>query len=528
MNETSADIHAAATTSTSRTVTDDAILGAADAFITEPPQDVVLLEGEEVTVKVLDEANHNPVNADAVDEEIMEGATLLEQKPAVHEEAGANADADADDTNTNTEGVSNSNDGHGHPPNCDDCDDVEMKGPAFVGVLVPPTCAEGGVSININGSNSCNGHCDEAQGEKRKAGEMEAAPVVLAAVPPDVAADALAKKKRLCRYPGCTKVIKSQGHCQRHGAKAKRCKVESCEKQAQGTHDGMCKRHWKATNFPDEITNKGVTPPEPEGESVYDSILPMSIAYRPVQLKAIVPVSVEDASKHDLLDPPAAPPGFQTMPLVAHLKEGTIAGKPAGWHRNAERRARGMFPVKGLSVQLEPWERQLAMIEIMLLSGGTPHANHAELAVAWGREKGFHHVLANSVCERRGEVERKKRSDLGKAMTQNEKLTFKEKLAKTRSKNGTSKKARSLGEEEGGEGAIDLNDANDTAEDNNVSKIESESDANRIADEEEQQNEEQEKAPVNPDAAAAAGEEKATSTVEEEEKSSAKIASVFV
>lgn len=33
------------------------------------------------------------------------------------------------------------------------------------------------------------------------------------------------RKKRLCRFPGCTKVIKSQGHCQRHGAIAKRCKV---------------------------------------------------------------------------------------------------------------------------------------------------------------------------------------------------------------------------------------------------------------------------------------------------------------
>ena len=54
----------------------------------------------------------------------------------------------------------------------------------------------------------------------------------------DAVAIALAKKKRLCRYPGCTKVIKSQGHCQRHGARAKRCKVEGCDKQAQGTHDG--------------------------------------------------------------------------------------------------------------------------------------------------------------------------------------------------------------------------------------------------------------------------------------------------
>ena len=54
----------------------------------------------------------------------------------------------------------------------------------------------------------------------------------------DAAAIALAKKKRLCRHAGCCRVIKSQGLCQKHGAKAKRCKVEGCEKQAQGTHDG--------------------------------------------------------------------------------------------------------------------------------------------------------------------------------------------------------------------------------------------------------------------------------------------------
>lgn len=69
-------------------------------------------------------------------------------------------------------------------------------------------------------------------------------------VPPPPAAAALAaaanlKPKRLCRFPGCTKTIKSQGHCQRHGARSKRCRVDGCEKQAQGTHDGMCKRHWK-------------------------------------------------------------------------------------------------------------------------------------------------------------------------------------------------------------------------------------------------------------------------------------------
>lgn len=81
-------------------------------------------------------------------------------------------------------------------------------------------------------------------------------------------------------------------------------------------------------------------------------------------------------------------------------------------------------------------------MEILLLSGGTPYANFKELAYAWGREKGFHHVLANAVCERRGEVERKKRSDAGRSMTEEEKSAFRTKLQKSRDKNGTSKKAK--------------------------------------------------------------------------------------
>ena len=76
-----------------------------------------------------------------------------------------------------------------------------------------------------------------------------AAAAVIAKVPAHVAAEAVAKKKRLCRYPGCVKVIKSQGHCQRHGAKAKRCKVEDCEKQAQGTHDGTSDTEVKGMVF---------------------------------------------------------------------------------------------------------------------------------------------------------------------------------------------------------------------------------------------------------------------------------------
>lgn len=161
---------------------------------------------------------------------------------------------------------------------------------------------EGGVE-NRTGSNN----------KRKSEGEEEEAPV-------DAGDDGdydgtnsnFPKKKRLCRYPGCTKVIKSQGHCQRHGAKAKRCKVEGCDKQAQGTHDGMCKRHWKAVHFP-ESSRKNNAPPEPEGESVYDSILPMSIAYRPMQHnKSGSAEAAEEAaaassvdSKHDLLDPPS-------------------------------------------------------------------------------------------------------------------------------------------------------------------------------------------------------------------------------
>jgi FtsZ-interacting cell division protein ZipA len=49
------------------------------------------------------------------------------------------------------------------------------------------------------------------------------------------------------------------------------------------------------------------------------------------------------------------------------------------------------------------------LVEILLLSGGTPFANFKDLAHAWGRDKGFHTALAHSVFERRGDMERKRR-----------------------------------------------------------------------------------------------------------------------
>ena len=263
--------------------------------------------------------------------------------------------------------------------------------------------------------------------------------------------------------------------------------MEGCEKQAQGTHNGMCKRHWRAVHFPDQVAAKNDAarkkemeeqPPPPHGESVYDNVLPASIAYRPSSISSshqqqqsssssaaaashqstqteknfhsngfsaiATPMRVDikntSGENGEGLSGPFSSSSAKkpqpsnnnnnninnnssssnpsasivsAMPLVNFLRDGALHND-VGWHRQAERRARGIFPCSSLSIQLEPWEKQLALVEILLLSGGTPHANFRDLAHAWGRERGFHQVLASSVCTRRGEVERKRRSDAGK------------------------------------------------------------------------------------------------------------------
>ena len=52
-----------------------------------------------------------------------------------------------------------------------------------------------------------------------------------------------------------------------------------------------------------------------------------------------------------------------------------------------------------------------ALVETLLLSGGTPYACWRELAHAWGRDTGFHSALVSAVFDRHGNVERKKRKD---------------------------------------------------------------------------------------------------------------------
>jgi hypothetical protein len=203
-------------------------------------------------------------------------------------------------------------------------------------------------------------------------------------------ADKLLKhKRRYCRTAGCTKIVKSQGLCQRHGAKPRQCRVESCLKQAQGNFDGMCKSHFKADKretTPHPPKPNPISDPESPpaaGESVYDRILPASLAWNPITSAG-------------------------EMPLIEHFKQGFLLEKPPAWHRNEERQARGLLPVHNAAMQLEGWERELVWMEILLLTG-TPESSFRHLARGWGRDKGFHMVLSEFICGRHGDVEHKKR-----------------------------------------------------------------------------------------------------------------------
>jgi hypothetical protein len=199
----------------------------------------------------------------------------------------------------------------------------------------------------------------------------------------------LKHKRRYCRADGCASIVKSQGLCQRHGAKPRKCCVDGCAKQAQGNFDGMCKSHFKAHKRvttplpPKPDSSVALLLPEPVGESIYDRILPTSLSWN-------------------------SRTSIEKTPLIAHLEHGFHASKPPAWHRNEERQARGLWPVHNPATQLEGWERELVWMEILILTGN-PEASFRHLARGWGRDKGFHMVLAQFICERHGDVERKKR-----------------------------------------------------------------------------------------------------------------------
>lgn len=196
------------------------------------------------------------------------------------------------------------------------------------------------------------------------------------------------RPKRLCRFPGCGKVVKSQGACQKHGAKPKKCKVPDCNRQSQGNYNGMCKRHFNQLNNP-----KQPPPPEPPleatGTSVYEDIIPASVAWKIPKKRSGTATSSSSGEQqqhqhhqqqmiaagsgamlghHDfasmgvlpqLVPAPAAAAAESpedAMPIIAHLRK--YAHLEAGWHRKQERAARGVPPTAANSTQLDTWERQ--------------------------------------------------------------------------------------------------------------------------------------------------------------------------
>jgi hypothetical protein len=267
-------------------------------------------------------------------------------------------------------------------------------------------------------------------------------------------AKAVKHKRRYCGIPGCRSIVKSQGVCQRHGAKPRKCRVETCAKQAQGNFGGMCKVHYKASvrsgaaasaiseasasgqgpagsssgedqdfrdvhqpllvhNFsngalhgeastglgecisddarPSSSSASGRSSPPPI-PSVYDSVLPASLAWRmngPKRRGAS-----EDGNHSD-------------MPFVEFLKTNG-SHLPGGWHRRQERHARG-YPLTSASIpEWDDWERELIWTELLLVTGAAassddrPDATTDLLAHAWGCRPGFHaEFIAQWIGERR-------------------------------------------------------------------------------------------------------------------------------
>ena len=236
-------------------------------------------------------------------------------------------------------------------------------------------------------------------------------------------ADYPRKKKRVCKISGCSRSVKAQGHCQKHGAKIKRCKAPGCNSQAQGSHEGYCKRHWQERLDPEDPRKKTKkkkeeeqTACEPFGSSVYDYIVPASFAW-----KTEMSGRVKSPIKEDALEgggmADQEDKHIELIPILKHLVENESLDP--GWHRTNERLARGIHPPKSLSTQLESWEKQLAVLEMALIAGTdtakclTQHKTSKVLAHAWGREKGFHKIMIEKHCSRRGELDRKKRVDAG-------------------------------------------------------------------------------------------------------------------
>lgn len=173
---------------------------------------------------------------------------------------------------------------------------------------------------------------------------------------------------------------------------------------------------------------------EPVGSSVYDNVLPASFAWKNQgsavgtggfksfnkEIKLEGGEMAELGNISDVKKDVMKEHQVELTPILQHLLDNESLDP--GWHRTNERLARGICPPKSLSTQLESWEKQLSVLEMALIAGTetrglTPHKISKVIAHAWGREKGFQKLLPFQHCQRRGDVERKKRVDAGMSMS---------------------------------------------------------------------------------------------------------------
>jgi len=118
----------------------------------------------------------------------------------------------------------------------------------------------------------------------------------------------------------------------------------------------------------------------------------------------------------DTIDPHESAIETEFIPILQHLVDNEALD--FGWHRTAERLSQGLCPAKSLSAQLEPFEKQLVMMELALIAGSdlkhiTSNDLSRILSKAWGRDPNFQKTMISNHCERKGDFERKRRNDAG-------------------------------------------------------------------------------------------------------------------
>ena len=241
-------------------------------------------------------------------------------------------------------------------------------------------------------------------------------------------------KRRFCKVEGCSRIVKSQGVCQRHGAKPCKCRVDGCNKQAQGNFNGMCKAHFRESpqggaqadkdgtnnpvcrvvstnwgaalarngNAPPELlvsqdtttTSSSTTHPENNGSQGRTDSPTLDRSHQAPRVLSFHKDSAYATSIPASIGWSAGSTEETNMPLVQALAQGS--SQPAGWHRNAERAARSLEPVPP-GTALEGWEMELLFIQTLLLSGTTQEALEG-LAHGWAQTAEYYKQLGRLVC----------------------------------------------------------------------------------------------------------------------------------